>query len=144
MKQLSILILAALFSAAVFTSCGSNDSKTASATKDKYEKEKETLEEMEKKNPLRFLSAVVKKDRKNIWGQTVVKGEVTNNAKVATYKDINFKILYYSKTAALIGESVETVYDKISPGASSSFKSKEYAPKGTDSVVLKVISAKVE
>lgn len=144
MKQLSVLIFAALFSAAVFTSCGSSDNKTASTTKDKYEKEKETLEEMEKKNPLRFLSAAVIKDKKNLLGQTVIKGEVNNKAKVATYKDVEIKILYYSKTASLLGESVETVYDKIAPGTVATFKSKEWAPKGTDSVVLKIMGAKVE
>lgn len=125
-------------------SCGGSDAKNASTAKDKYEKEKETLEEMEKKNPLRFLNATLVKDKKNLLGQKVIKGTVNNKAKVAIYKDVEVKILYYSKTASLLGESIETVYDNIAPGTAAAFKSKEWAPKGTDSVVLKIISAKVE
>jgi hypothetical protein len=144
MKKLSVWILLAVFGATIFISCGGSDAKTAGGTKDKYEEKKESLEEMEKKNPLRFLSATVIKDKKNIFGQTVIKGEVNNSAKVATYKDVEIKILYYSKTAALLGESVENVYDNIAPGKSALFKSREWAPKGTDSVVLKITGAKVE
>jgi hypothetical protein len=142
MKKLLTVILPLAYCLLLF-SCG-GDAKTASGATDKYEKEKETLEEMEKKSPLRFLSATLVKDKKNLLGQTVIKGEVNNNAKVAIYKDVEVKILYYSKTASLLGESIETVYDKITPGTAAAFKSKEWAPKGTDSVVLKIMSAKVE
>ncbi len=126
----------------LLTSCGGSDAKTTTGTKDKYEQTKENLGETEKKNPVRFLSASVVKDKKNLLGQTVVKGEVKNSATVAAYKDVEVKILYYSKTASLLGESIEIVYDKIVPGTSAAFKSKEWAPKGTDSVVLKIVRAK--
>jgi hypothetical protein len=143
MKKLFTLILPLAYCLLLF-SCGGSDTKTASGATDKYEKEKETLEQMEKKSPLRFLSATLIKDKKNLLGQTVIKGEVNNNAKIAIYKDVEVKILYYSKTASLLGESIETVYDNITPGTAAAFKSKEWAPKGTDSVVLKIMSAKVQ
>jgi hypothetical protein len=35
----------------------------------------------------------------------------------------------------------ETVYEKIAPGHSADFKTKEFAPKGADSVAIKIIGA---
>ena len=139
MKQLPVLVFAALL---FITACNSSDKKS-DGKKDKYEETKETLAETEKKNPVRFLS-VTAKDKKNLFSQTVVKGEVMNHATIAIYTDVQLKILYYSKTGTLLLESPATVYEKILPGGSASFKSKEWAPKGTDSVALKVVGAKSE
>jgi len=128
--------------AIVITACNSSDKKT-DAAKDKYEQTKETLEETEKKNPARFLT-VSGHDKKNLLGQTVVKGILSNTAKVASYKDVEIKLSFYSKTKALLEEDVETVFEKLGPGKSAEFKTKYFAPKGTDSVALKVMSAKNE
>ncbi len=122
--------------------CNSADKKTE-GKKDKYEQTKESLAETEKKNPLRFLS-VNAADKKNLLKQTVVKGEIRSNASVAVFKDVEYKIMYYSETGTLLAESANTEYSSIAPGKSVSFKSKEWAPKGTDSVVIKIVSAKSE
>ncbi|MEO7264058.1 MAG: hypothetical protein ABIW38_04050 [Ferruginibacter sp.] len=108
---------------------------------DKYEKGKETLTAMEQKNPLRFLS-VKGENKKNMLGQTVVRGNIYNNAKIVSYKDVDIKLSFYSKTGALLEEDNNVVYETITPGGSQSFKSKFFTPKGTDSVALKVIGAK--
>ena len=129
------LMILALF----FTGCNSSDK--SAEKKDKYEQGKETLKETEIKNPKRFLT-VKGRDRKNIIGEKVVKGVVTNNAKVASYKDVEVEISYYSKTGAFLMSSTNTVYDVILPGKSADFKNREYAPKGTDSVALKIVGAK--
>lgn len=134
------LLFLAIFSSVIFSSC-SNRAKEAVAEKEKYEKAKETLEEKEKKNPVAFL-LVSSRDKHNMIGQTVIKGSVINNAKVCTYKDVQLAISFYSKTGTLLLTTNETVYDKIEPGKSGSFKTKEFAPKGADSVVIKVLGAK--
>jgi hypothetical protein len=131
-----------LFVSVFILSCNSSDNKTA-AVKDKYEQTKETLEETEKKNPTRFLT-VTGHDKRNLLGQTVVKGMLNNNAKVASYKDVEIKLSFYSKTRALLEEDVETIFETLAPGKSANFKTKYFAPKGTDSVALKVINAKSE
>ncbi len=123
----------------LFTAC-SNGDKNAAPKKDKYEQTKETLEETEKKNPSRFLS-VEGHDRKNIIRQTVIIGTVSNNAKICSFKDIDIELSFYSKTGALLEKDHEMVYETIAPGSSSKFKTKYYAPRGTDSVALKVIGA---
>ena len=122
------------------SACNSND-KTAAQEKDSYEKTKETLEEKEKKNPAKFLS-VTSKDKHNLLGQTVIKGTITNNAKIVTFKDVELELSFYSKTGTFLEKDNETIYDAIAPGNSNSFKTKYFAPKGTDSIAIVVKSAK--
>ena len=139
MKKVTVI---SFFITVIIASCNSNDTKTT-ATKDKYEQTKETLEETEKKNPVRFLT-VSGHDKRNLLGQTVVKGTLINTAKVASYKDVEVKLSFYSKTGSLLEEDAETIFETVAPGKSTGFKTKYFAPKGTDSVVLKIMGAKAE
>ena len=139
MKRIPALLFIATI---IFTACNSSDKK-ADATKDKYEQTKEDLAATEKKNPTLFLK-VTGHDKRNLIGQTVVKGTLNNTAKVATYKDIQVKLNFYSKTGAMLEEDSETIFETIEPGKSADFKTKYFAPKGTDSVALKVTGAKSE
>jgi hypothetical protein len=134
------IIPGCLILALIISACGGKD-KTADKGKDKYEQTKESLEETEKKNPSRFLT-VSSHDRKNIIGQTVIKGTVTNNAKVASFTDVDVELSFYSKTGALLEKDHEVVYETIAPGSSTSFKTKYFAPKGTDSIAMKVLGVK--
>lgn len=131
-----------IFSTVILCSCGGSDSKKAAKEKDSYEATKESLGDKEKKNPENFLT-VAGHDRHNILGQTVVKGTVFNKATVASYKDVDIKLDFYSKTGTLLETDKETVYEVIGPGQSKNFKTKYFAPKGTDSVALSVTAAKV-
>lgn len=137
MKKFLCILLASL---TILFACNSNSNKAA-AEKEKYQQAKETLEEKEKKNPVAFL-LVSSHDKHNLIGQTVVRGTVSNNAKVCAYKDVQLQLAFYSKTGTLLLTTNETVYDKIEPGKSAGFKAKEFAPKGTDSIAIKVIGAK--
>ncbi len=139
MKRMIALVFV---SALIISACNSSDKKT-DAVNDKYEQTKETLGETEKKNPARFLT-VTGHDKKNLLGQTVVKGMLNNTAKVASYKDVQIKLSFYSKTKALLEEDVETVFETLAPGKSAEFKTKYFAPKGTDSVALQIMGAKGE
>lgn len=108
---------------------------------DKYENSKQSLAVTEQKNPDRFLT-VQGNNKKNMLGQTVVIGKVYNNAKVVSYKDIDIKLSFYSKTGTLLEEDHEIVYETIHPGYNANFKSKYFTPKGTDSVAMHVVGAK--
>ncbi len=107
-----------------------------------YEVVKETLAEKEKKNPARFL-VVENKDRRNLIGQTVVKGTISNKATVVAYKDVALKLSFFSKTGVKLDAGAETIYEKIKPGETIKFKTKYFAPKGTDSVHVSVLKAAV-
>jgi PBP1b-binding outer membrane lipoprotein LpoB len=135
-KILGFLIMAVM----VFTSCH-NKAKEGAAENESYEKTKETLAAKEKKNPVAFLK-VDSKDKHNLLGQTVIKGTVTNNAKVCTYKDVEIELSFFSKTSVLLEKDNETVYETIEPGKSAEFKTKYFAPKGADSIGIRVIGAK--
>lgn len=126
----------------LITACSSNDKK-ADKGKDKYEQTKENLGETEKKNPVRFL-AVSGHDKRNLLGQTVIKGTLTNKATVATYKDIDVELSFYSQTGTLLEKDHEVIYESLAPGSSTNFKTKYFAPKGTDSVGMVVVAAKTE
>ncbi len=140
MKKIS---QAFLMMSLVFTACNSHDKTAEGRVKDKYEQTKETLAQTEKKNPMRFLS-VAGNDRKNLIGQTVIKGTITNKATVASYKDVDVELSFFSKTGALLQKDHEVVYETIAPGNSINFKTKTRAPIGTDSVTMQIYGAKVE
>ena len=124
----------------VFAACNSKD-KSPEKTKDKYEQTKATLAETESKNPALFIT-VSSHDKKNLFGLRVVRGTLTNNAKVSTFKDIDIELSFYSKTGALLEKDHETIYETIAPGASADFKKKYSAPKEIDSLAIKVLGAK--
>lgn len=99
-----------------------------------------TLEEQEKANPMGFLKAACTY-RKNIIGEWVLEGTVTNTAKLATYKDIVLKIVYYSKTKTQIGTEEKIVYDYFKPNSTQQFKVKSFGYEGTESIGFQILSA---
>lgn len=135
-----IFLLFSVFSSIAF-SCNS-DAKKASTEKEVYEKTKESLKAKEEKNPKNFLF-VDGHDKRNLFGQTVIKGSLTNKASIAIFKDVDINLSFYSKTHALLETDKETVFEVLHPGESKNFKTKYFAPKGTDSVALAVLGAKV-
>ncbi|MEO6722182.1 MAG: FxLYD domain-containing protein [Ferruginibacter sp.] len=139
MKRITGIIIVTTL---LMSACNSKRSNIAKE-KESYENAKETLEEKEKKNPLSFL-LVNSRDKHNLIGQTVIQGNVTNIAKVCSYKDVQLELSFYSKTGTLLEKGNETVYDEIAPGKSASFKIKNFAPKGSDSVAIKVLGAKTK
>lgn len=135
MNKLIILML----SCYLIFSCKSNE-KEKKFDEDSYETSKETLAQKEKNNPARFLQ-ITNRDRRNIIGQTVVIGHINNTATLCTYKDIQIKLSFFSKTGTQLDEGIETIYETIPPGKKVKFKTKYFSPKGTDSVAIKVLAA---
>ncbi len=139
MKKLFLYILIA---SPVLFSCNADTKKNAQTEKESYELTKENLLKKEQKDPSGFLM-VSGHDKRNILGQTVVKGIISNKATVAIFKDVDLKLSFYSKTRALLETDKETIFEIWHPGESKNFKTKYFAPKGTDSVALEVLGAKV-
>ena len=112
----------------ILFSCNSDGEKKVNAEKESYQETKKALLQKEQKNPVNFL--IVKgNDKRNLLGQTVVKGIIRNDATVATYKDVDLKLSFYSKTKALLETDKETIFELLSPGQSKNFKTKYFAPK---------------
>jgi hypothetical protein len=133
-------LLSAVFALCVFSACNLMGNSDAKEDKN-YEKTKETLEETEKKNPIKFIQVEGEK-KKNLIGQTVVLAEIKNNAKIVSYKDVDVKISFYSKTGVVLEEDHEIVFETITPGNSVKFKFKAFTPKGSDSVGFRVVEAR--
>ena len=125
----------------LLVSCG-DGAGTEIAAKNSYEVVKGDLLKKEKENPRLFLS-VSNNNRKNFFGQTVIKGTLKNQATIAHYKDVELKLSFFSKTRALLETDKETIFEELSPGESTNFKTKYFAPKGTDSVHIAVLGAKI-
>lgn len=133
--KLAFILLCSIF----LIACNSDN---AEKENNSYHETKTALLKKEEKDPAAFI--VVKgNSKKNIVGQTVVRGTLVNKASVATFKDVDIKLNFYSKTKALLETDRETIYQILNPGESQEFKTKYFAPKGTDSVGLEVIGAKV-
>lgn len=130
------------FASLVFVACSSGNDTKLKSEKESYQLTKEELLKKEQRSPQLFLE-VKGRNQKNIIGQTVVKGTIHNKASVAVFKDVTIKLSFYSKTQALLETDKETVFETFHPGDSQSFKNKYFAPKGTDSVALEVLGAKV-
>lgn len=125
-----------------FISCASTDAPSAAEQeKISYEQTKNALLEKEQSHPALFLQASAH-NKKNLIGQTVIKGKVTNSATIAAYRDIEIKIEFYSKTNTLLETDKETLYIDVGPGRTQEFKTKYFSPKGTDSVAISVLGAK--
>lgn len=136
-------LISCIFALSLFiASCDNTKETNKEEAKNDYEKTKETLAEKEAKDPVMFLK-VTGSDKHNLIGQTVVKGKISNTAATTSFKDVEVQLEFYSKTGTKLETDRETVYEIIAPGETKSFKTKYFAPKGSDSVALSVLSAKV-
>lgn len=122
-------------------SCASSGSESADERERiSYEETRTALYEKEINNPPSFLTASAD-NKKNLIGQTVIKGKISNSATIAVFKDIAIQLSFYSATGTLLETDKETLYLEVGPGQSKSFKTKYFAPKGTDSVAISVTGA---
>ena len=102
---------------------------------------KMTIEEMENAYPKQFLSVEGKYDG-NIWGTKFkIKGEITNKASIADYKDIIIRIKYFSKTKSIIGSENYTIYEVFPPNQVNSFKLDVAKYKDVESIGLNIVGA---
>lgn len=140
MQKPSLKRLLVFFSVLMMFSACKDDNSDYNVEAKTYEAQTDQLSKLENKTPQKFLT-VQNSDKKNILGQTVVRGRIFNNAKIASYKNVELKLQFYSKTRVLLEEDLETIYEKVAPGESTKFKSKYFTPKGTDSVSITVQGA---
>ena len=129
MKSIVIIFITCLFSFA----CNNVSDK-------EYENSKEKMLEKEKENPVDFL-AVTHTGKRNLIGQTVVRGVIMSKANVCSYENVRVKMLYYNKEGALVENHEEVIEGVVAPKSILNFKTKYFTPKGTDSVVLSIMEA---
>ena len=124
----------------LLSACGSDTINESDKTD--YNEHKNNLANEEKQKPLSFLK-VETSDKKNLLGNTVVKGTVSNAATVCSYKEIRLKLLSYDAAGKVMEEHEDMINDVIQPNSSKDFKLRYHLPKGTDSIAVSIMSATV-
>ena len=71
-------------------------------------------------------------------------GALTNNASIATAKDIKLNVDYYSKTDTKIGNQEVTIFEYIKPDQTVNFKVKVSVPDNVDNFKFQIIEAAFE
>ncbi len=108
---------------------------------DAYIQSKETILTKEQNNPKEFLS-VSNDDKKNLFGKTIVKGVITNNASIVSYENVRIQLLSF-QNQKMVEEHEDVIKGIIPPGGKNNFTIRYRLPKGTDSLHLNVMSAVV-
>ena len=85
--------LIAIFAMCCLLSCGGNSSSENDI--EKYESTRQQLAKRETKFPAEFLT-ITSTNKKNLIGQTVVKGTIKNTATVTAYKKVRVKCVLNS------------------------------------------------
>ena len=105
-----------------------------------YEEKKSSLKDIETDSPLKFLK-VSGDFHGNLVNQTVVTGEITNNATLVSYKDIQLQIIFKDKEGAVIEKQKQVVDDVIKPNSKDGFKIKIGHVKDAYSVSVDITAA---
>lgn len=103
---------------------------------------REELRQREMKTPGIYISGSVKW-RKNLVGETVVEGTLTNNATMATFKDPVLLVTWMSKTNTAMRTNQYPVYEYLGPRESVPYKLKVHGPNKYSTVSIAIKSATV-
>jgi hypothetical protein len=102
---------------------------------------REELYETEKSNPKNYLSVDYDLSYKILTGEEKITGTIYNYASIATFKDIELRVTYFSGTETEIKSETYVIYDYVHPGGSTPFIIKTYYPEGTKTIGVKVKTA---
>lgn len=91
-------------------------------------------------NPTKYLTSTIK-TRKNVVGQAIIGGYITNTSPDITFKDVVLDVSYLSKTGAVISTQRFVVYEIIKPGKKANFKFKTREPAGTKTFSAQLVTA---
>ena len=135
MVMKSIIILA--FFSILFAACDSANNQHPST---QYEEKKISLKETETASPLKFLK-VKGSFRNNLVNQTIVEGEIANNATLVSYQDIQLQIIFRDKEGAVIEKQKQVLDDVIKPNSTNDFKIKTHHISRANSVSVDIVGA---
>lgn len=106
-----------------------------------YREKVQTVEEIERGDPQKFLKASCTY-HSNLWGDKFkVNGEISNMATVANYKDVVIKIIYYSETETELHSENRILYDRFTAHSSKTFEIKTDKPKACTKLGIEAINA---
>lgn len=74
--------------------------------------------------------------------EVVVTGEIASTATIAEFKDIQYKVLFYSKTNTVIEEKAFIVYEYIKPNSRIQLNARMIPPKGYAKFGVELVAVK--
>lgn len=120
----------------VFSSCGNKSNRT-------YGDSRNTVEQTERADPLRFLYLEEGQFRQNLIGNKFnVFCDITNNASTVSYEDLTLNITYYSKSNSSIGNAEYTINEDFPPNTVKHVEFKVDRLHKAASIGLEIIDAK--
>lgn len=81
--------------------------------------------------------------RKNILGETVVEGAMTNNAQHTTYRDVRLMVYFDDAESTVLDSASQVIFEAVAPGAKADFRIKEKGPKRGKSIRVQVADAAI-
>ncbi|MEY3441817.1 MAG: hypothetical protein RLZZ519_98 [Bacteroidota bacterium] len=103
-------------------------------------KRKQTIEK-EKTTPKDYVVIAID-PKKNLFGETVIEGKLTNKASLTSYKDFELMIHWNDETGMVMDSAVEVILEKLNPGEEVEFKTKRKGPRKSRSTVMTLRAAK--
>jgi hypothetical protein len=106
-------------------------------------KEKERMILMnEHTRPEEFLAVEID-PKKNLLGESIIEGEISNKASKTTYQDVELMIHWNDEAGMVLDSAIEVVFGQVAPAAKLTFKTKRKGPRKARSTIVHVRDAKV-
>lgn len=127
----------------LLSSClgGGSNSGNPFGNEPSYEEKKMSIEEEEKANPARFLTATGTYRNTYSGSKMRVEGEIISTATVANFKDVVVQFTYFSATDTELGSEKYVLYDFVNAGRSVKFSWKIDVPEACSKLGMDVVSA---
>lgn len=95
----------------------------------------------ESQNPITYLKVEDGKWRENLFGRTILEGNIANSATIANFKDIVIEVNWLTKTQTILKTEYYTIYEYVGAGKNKQFKIKVDGPSETGNVKMTISSA---
>lgn len=106
-----------------------------------YQEKVMTIEEIERSQPLNFLSTDGTYRKTLLGNKFKLKCKIINNATVASYKDAILRVTYYSKTKTVLTTNDYTIYEVFPPTSSVTVDLKIDNYKNVESIDWNIVRA---
>jgi hypothetical protein len=81
--------------------------------------------------------------RKNLFGESVIEGKITNSATNTSYKDFELMIYWNDEKGMVLDSAIEVIFSTLEPKGTTDFKTKRKGPRKSKAILMNLKSAKV-
>lgn len=120
---------------------GDNEKAQPETVPQTYEQKVMTVEEIERSEPTRFLTAEGKYNT-NFWGDKIrIRGIIRSTATVASFKDVVLRVTYLTRTKTKLGSNDHNIYEQFQPHSEVKFDLKVDNYEDVSSIECEVVKA---